>query len=70
MIINKQPLKMRDIRYNALGALELKLCFVSSFYGNLKLDNLHLLRQKKICNCRKYVISDYRCDIVNEVPIY
>ena len=61
---------MRDIGNNALGSLLLKLCFVSLFYGILKLDNLHLLRQKKICNCRKYVLSDYRCDIVNEVPIY
>ena len=61
---------MRGIWHNFLGALVLKLCFVSSFYGILKLDNLHLLRQKKSCNCRKCVISDYRCDIVNEVPIY
>ena len=61
---------MRGIRHNVLGALVLKLCFVSSFYGILKLHNLHLLRQKKSCNCRKCVISDYRCDIVNEVPIY
>ena len=39
---------MRGIRHNVLGALVLKLCFVSSFYGILKLDNLHLLRQKRV----------------------